>query len=109
MGTVKSVLGSAAGTASPMPNRVGKLRRSLVLFRFALLLLSDADLEVLLLGFLERFMIVARHRIGQILIHISALRENHHDREGLIASRAERSKPFDIGNCHNNFRLSQLK
>jgi hypothetical protein len=44
------------------------------LLGFALFLLPDADLEVLLLGFLERLVIVARHGIAKILIYISAFR-----------------------------------
>jgi hypothetical protein len=52
--------------------------------------------------------IVARHDIVQILIHIGALGQNYHYRKGLFALRAERPEPFDIGNCHNIFRLSQV-
>jgi len=77
------------------------------LLRLALLLLSDADLEVELFCFLERLVIVARDGVGKKLIDIGAFGQNHHDREGFVAGRTERPEPLDIGNRHNSFRLSQ--
>src|SRR5438105_4451411 len=77
-----------------------KRRRGLL--RLALLLLSDADLEVLLLGFLEGLVIVARDSIGQIRTDVRAARKNDHDREVLIASGAVRAEAFDVRNCHTS-------
>ena len=77
------------------------------LLRFLLLLLSDADLEVHLLGFLERLVVMPRYGIAQILIHIGAFRQNDHDCERFFALGAERPEAFDIRNRHSNLRLSQ--
>ncbi len=77
------------------------------LFRFFLLLLADADLEVLLFGFLERLMIVARDSIGKIVFHAGALGKDHHHGEVFIAFRAEGAEPFDVGNCHNPLRITR--
>ena len=43
------------------------------LFGFLLLLLADADLEHLLLGFLKRFVIVARNCVLDVRISIGVL------------------------------------
>jgi len=51
-----------------------KIREKRELLRLLLLLLAYADLEVLLLGFLKCFMIVPRHCIVQVRVHISVLR-----------------------------------
>ena len=72
------------------------------LFRFALLLLSDADLEVLLLGFLERLVIVARHGFRQVLIHVRLLGQDGHQGETVIAGWAKGPEPLHIRNCHNS-------
>src|ERR1035438_8686789 len=77
------------------------------LFRFFLLLLADADLEVQLLGFEKRLVIVARDSISQKVLHAGALGKDHHHGEILVALRAEGSEPFDVGNGHNKFRISQ--
>jgi hypothetical protein len=77
------------------------------LLGFFLFLLADADLEVLLFGFEKRLVIVARHSIGEIVLHAGALGKDHHHGEILIALRAEGSEPLDVGNCHNDFRISQ--
>jgi len=53
-----------------------------------------------LFGFLEGLVIVARNRIVQVRIHVSALREDDHQREALLALRTERAEAFDIGDCH---------
>ena len=78
------------------------------LLRLLLLLLADADLEVLLLGFLVRLMIVPRDGVAQIGIHVGVLRKNRHNREALFAFRTERAETFDVGNCHDNLRISQV-
>ena len=77
------------------------------LFRFFLLLLADADLEVLLFGFLERLVIVARDSIVQKVIHAGALGKDHHHGEILVALRAEGAKPLDVGDCHNHSRITR--
>jgi hypothetical protein len=55
---------------------------------------------MLLLGFLERFVIVARYSIVQIGVHTGVFRQDRHQGEILVASRAEWPEPFDVGNCH---------
>src|ERR1035438_5615893 len=77
------------------------------LFRFFLLLLADADLEVQLLGFEKRLVIVARDSISQKVLHAGALGKDHHHGEIFVALRAEGAEPFDVGNGHNKFRISQ--
>src|ERR1700691_2879384 len=72
------------------------------LLRFLLLLLADADLESLLLGFLERLVIVTRHGIGEIPVHIGVLGQHRHDGESLVAGGAERPEPFHVWNCHTH-------
>jgi hypothetical protein len=78
------------------------------LLRFALLLLADADFEVQLFGFLESFVIVTRHGVAQILVHVGILGKDGHNREFFITGGTERPEPFDIGDCHDNFRLSHV-
>ncbi len=70
------------------------------LLRLALFLLADAHLEVLLLGFLERFVVVPGNSIGEVGVYAGALRQNGHQREAFIADRAEWPEPRDIRNCH---------
>src|SRR5579871_6494569 len=82
---------------SPIPRRAAKDRG---LLGFLLLLLADADLEVQLLGFLERLVIVPRHGIVQICVHIGVLRQNRHNGEVLVAGRAERPEALHIRDCH---------
>jgi hypothetical protein len=75
---------------------------------FLLLLLTDADLEHLLLGFLIGLMIVARNRVLDIGIRISVLGQDGHQCEILVANRAERAKALHVRDCHNKFRLTQI-
>jgi hypothetical protein len=75
-------------------------RRSLL--RLLLLLLTDADLEVRLLRLLIRFVIVASDGIRQIRVNIHTLRQHCHQRETLVAGRAEGTETLDIGNCHDS-------
>src|SRR5260370_38164743 len=82
-------------------------RGAAVLLRPALLLLSDADLEVGLLGFLEGLVGVARHDISQVSIHVGALGLNYHHAELFIAPRPAPPEPFDVGNCHNKSRIAR--
>jgi len=70
------------------------------LFRLFLLLLTDANLEVLVFRFLVGFVVMPRHSIRQIGIHVGILRQNRHDREILVASRAKWPEPLDIRDCH---------
>ena len=68
---------------------------------FLLLLLTDTNLEVLLLGFLVRLVIVTRDGIFQIRIYIGILRQDRHKREILVAGRAKWPKALYIRNGHN--------
>ena len=68
-----------------------------------LLLLTDADLEVQGLGVLERLVIVARHGVRQVLVHIGVLRQDGHQGEAIVAGRAEGPEPLHIRDCHNSF------
>jgi len=65
-----------------------------------LLLLTDADLEMLLLGFLVSLVIVTCDHIFQICVDIGVLRQNRHHREILIASGAKRAKALHVWDCH---------
>lgn len=65
-----------------------------------LFLLADAYFEMLLLGFLESLVIMARHRVRQIGVYASVLRKDGHDCETLVARRAKRPKTFYIRDCH---------
>jgi len=71
-----------------------------LLFALALFLLSDANLELLLLHVLIGFVIVASHGVRQIRIYIGVFGQNRHQGEAFIARRAERPEPFDVRNCH---------
>lgn len=70
------------------------------LLRFLLLLLADADFEVLLLCVLERLMIVARHDVRQVLVNVGILGQDRHHGEAFVAGRAEWAETLDVGNCH---------
>ena len=70
------------------------------LLRFFLLLLADADLEVLQLRFLKRLVIVARHDIGKIGVDVGVLRQDGHYRKAIVAGRAERAEALNVGDCH---------
>ena len=88
------------------PERLRALLENLRLLRLLLLLLADADLEVQYLGFLERLVIVTRHGICKVLIHVGFPGENRHQREILVASRAKGPEPFYIRNRHNPYILA---
>jgi len=88
---------AVAGVGAPAPEN----RK---LLRFLLLLLTDADLEVQNFGFLERLVIVACHGVRNILIDVGILGQDGHQREIIVAGRAEGPEPLHIRNCH---RLSQ--
>jgi hypothetical protein len=75
-------------------------RRRICLLCFFLLLLTDADLEHLLPGILESFMIVTLNGVFHISIRIDVLREDCHQREILVTNRAERTKSFHVRDCH---------
>src|SRR5579884_3366696 len=76
------------------------------LLRLLLLLLTDADLEVGLLGILERLMIVPGHCIAQILVHVGILRQDCHQREILVARGTERPETLNIWDCHNSYQCN---
>ena len=82
------------------------LRRSELLL-FLLLLLTDADLGMQVLGIGERFVIVARDGIRQVLIHTRALRQDCHQGVAIIADRAEGPETLYIRNCHNFYSLTR--
>jgi hypothetical protein len=88
--------------ATEIKYNAGKPRdsRSWKLLRFLLLLLADADLEVLKLGFLERFVIVARHDVVEIGVHVGILGQDRHYREALVAGGAKWAKALNVGDCH---------
>jgi hypothetical protein len=68
---------------------------------FLLLLLADADLEMKDFRVLERLVIVARHSIGKVLVHVRVLRQNGHQSKVIVAGRAKGPEPLDVRNCHN--------
>ena len=70
------------------------------LLGFLLLLLTDADLEVELSGFLERFVIVPANRVRQVSIDVSFLRKHRHQREIVLAFRTEGPEALNVRNCH---------
>ena len=55
-----------------------------------------------LLGFLKGLMIVAGDGIGKVFINVRFLRQHGHQREILVASRAEGPETLYVGNCHNS-------
>ena len=71
------------------------------LLRLLLFLLTDADLVHGRFRVRESFMIVTRHCLGEVGVHVRFIGENRHQREGIVAGRAERAKPLDIGDSHN--------
>jgi hypothetical protein len=75
-------------------------RRKKRLLALALFLLSDANLELLLLHVLIGFVIVASHGVRQIRIYVGVFGQHSHHGEGFIARRTERPEPFDVRNCH---------
>src|SRR5207248_251839 len=75
--------------------------------RLLLLLLAHADFELQHLGILERLMIVARHRVREVLVHVRPLRQDSHQGVVIIAGRAEGPEPLYIRNCHNLDSLTQ--
>src|SRR5205807_1089686 len=70
-------------------------------------LLTDTHLDVQSLGFLERLVIVAGHRVSQVLVYVDILRQNRHQGETIIAGRAKRPEPLHVGNCHNSVSLAE--
>ena len=71
------------------------------LLLFNLFLLTDADLGVQGFRIGKGLMIVARDRIRQIGIDVGMLRQDRHQREGIIAGRAEGPETLYIRDCHN--------
>ena len=83
-----------------------RVRKSELLL-FLLLLLTDADLGMQVLGIGKRLVIVARDRIRQILIDTRALRQDCHQGVAIIADRAEGPETLYIRNCHNFYSLTR--
>ena len=73
-----------------------------------LFLLTDTNLGVQVLRILKTFMVVARNRVLQVIIHIGALRQDSHERVGVVAGWAEGPEPLYIRNCHNIYSLARL-
>jgi hypothetical protein len=71
------------------------------LLRLFLLLLTDAYFEVLHFRFLKSFVVMPGYGIREIGIHVGILGKHSHQREVLVAGRAERPETLHIGNCHN--------
>jgi hypothetical protein len=70
------------------------------LLGFLLLLLTDADLEHLLLCFLVGFVVVTSHSLIQILVDVGVFRKHRHHSEILVAGRAKWPKASHVRNCH---------
>lgn len=71
-----------------------------MLLRLLLFLLTYADFEVLLFGFLIRLMIMPANGISQIRIDVGALRQHCHQREIVFAVRAKGPEPLHVRDCH---------
>jgi len=67
-----------------------------------LLLLTHADLEMLLFSFLIGLVIMARYSIRQISVHVRVLWQDGHYGEILVASRAKGPKALYIRDCHTD-------
>ena len=95
--------------AHPAPRRERTAGRDLKpkLLRLLLLLLTDADLGVQRLGIGERLVIVACHRVRQVLVDIGALGQDGHQRVAIIAGWAVGPEPLHIRNCHNFYSLTR--
>src|ERR1043166_4672939 len=76
------------------------------LLRLLLLLLADADLELLLLRFLVCFPIEPLAGFGEILIDIDIFREHGHQGGGQRAVGAGDAITLDVRNCHDFLRLT---
>ena len=74
--------------------------KSKLLLGFLLLLLADADLEVSLLRFLIRLVVVPGDSIAEVCVNVSGLREHRHQRETLVAGGAEGPETLYVGDCH---------
>ena len=67
-----------------------------------LLLLTHADLEMLLFSFLIGLVIMARYSIRQISVHVRVLWQDGHYREILVATWAKGPKALYIRDCHTD-------
>src|SRR5579863_1416202 len=76
------------------------------LLRFLLLLLTDANLELLGLSFLVRFPVEALGGIREIGRDVDVLGQHRHQRSGLASIGAGDAIAFDVGDRHNVFRLA---
>jgi hypothetical protein len=75
-------------------------QRKARLLRLLLFLLTDTNLKLLLLGVLKGLVVVPRNRIGKVRVHIDFLRQNCHQRKGIIASRTKRTESLHVGDRH---------
>jgi len=76
---------------------------------FLLLLLTDADLEVQHFSVLEGLVIVPGDGIRKVLVDISLLGKNGHQRKIVVAGRAIGPEPLHIWNSHNSNQFSRSR
>src|SRR5262249_48746576 len=93
--------GCSPAAGPPAAKKTKSLKKE-SLFGFLLLLLTDADLEVQHFSVLERFVIVPRHGVGEVLVDVRFLRQHGHQGEIIVAGRAEGPEAPYIRNCHNS-------
>ena len=72
------------------------------LFSFLLFLLTDTNLKLLLLGFLERLVVVPGNGVSQIGIDVGIAGQNRHQSISFVASRAKRPKALYIRDRHRS-------
>ena len=89
------------------PGSVAKKSAPILLGLF-LFLLANADLEMSLLGFLKRLVIVSRHGVVQVGFDVRIPLQHSSQGKVFITDRAKRAKGFYVGNCHTIMRLAQL-
>src|ERR1043166_8827551 len=76
------------------------------LLRFLLLLLPDADLELLLLRFLVSLPVVPLAGVGKILVHVDILGQHGHQRRAHRSVRTGDAVPFYVRNRHYEFQVN---
>jgi len=91
--TVRSLARRESGRGS-----VTELRG--VLLRSLLLLLTDADFEHLVFGFLESLMIVPGDGVFEVRVDIGILRQDGHESVIFATGRAKGPKALYIRDCH---------
>ena len=77
------------------------------LLGFLLLLLTDANLKLLLFRFLIGFVVVASHRVFEVGVDVHTGRQDRHNREAFVTGRAEGPKALYVRDGHNCFRIAR--